>query len=134
MTPVAGPVYKLGDLVCECGKGSSVVVWSLAVGTARSDFGLATEGDIRTFINGGGLESPNYINTEPLGATPNPAEAPLVDGYSFLTGKIQGYLAFYRGPSGRWVIKSFKKSLVQDAGKDPLTHSPFKGLFPKPAK
>jgi hypothetical protein len=62
------------------------------------------------FINNGGLESPNHQNTAPWENNPNPTQPVPVDSYGFFSGTLYGYVAFFRGPKGKWVIKSFKKN------------------------
>jgi hypothetical protein len=106
-------------------------VWAKAVDDARSLLGLASAAEIRLFISQGGLQEPEYAGTSELETYTGPPPVPLVDGYSFSAGELRGYIAFYRGTAARLVIKSFKKNLVQGAGQDPLTYSPFRALLEK---
>ncbi|MBN2497941.1 MAG: hypothetical protein JXR96_25330 [Deltaproteobacteria bacterium] len=81
-----------------------------SVKTARRDFGLSTEDAVREFIGNNGLELPSYIKTDPWANNPNPTQDVWVDVYSFYSGSLFGYLAFFRAPTGKWIIKSFKKN------------------------
>ena len=38
-----------------------------------------------------------------------PGPAPLVDGYKFKMRFKEGYIAYFKAPTGNWVIKSFHK-------------------------
>ncbi len=130
MTPARGPAYRLDELVCACGSGAKVYIWPIALKTARDDFkNLPTAADVKAFVHGE-LGTPRYLGTNKLELYKGPPPTPLVDDYSFVSGMLEGYLAFYRDARGNWIIKSFKKNLVQTVGNDPLKHSPFSNLLP----
>lgn len=114
MTAARGPAYKLEELVAACGAHGAVVVGSGALDTAQSDFGLRTEVAVRDFINAGGIEKPGHLNTTLWEKNPNPNNPIWVDSYQFFSGDRFGYLAFFRGAKGTWIIKSLKKNEQPD--------------------
>lgn len=100
--------YDLNNLIKACGKINYVKVLGKAQESAGTDFGLYTEQAVCDFINDGGLEKPQYINTKPWENNPDPGLI-LIDAYSFYSGPKQGYLAFFFSiKTDRWLIKSFK--------------------------
>ncbi|OGQ91474.1 MAG: hypothetical protein A2289_18385 [Deltaproteobacteria bacterium RIFOXYA12_FULL_58_15] len=119
MTPARGPEYELADLKKACGEKGEVVVVRDALETARSDFGLNTESDVLEFIRNDGLEKPTHANTAALEKYPK-SDKPWVDSYDFCAGFRVGYIAFYRGPTGKFVIKSFKKNDKPDSRSFPM--------------
>lgn len=77
-----------------------------ALATAAT-FGLRTEADVASFILRGGLEDRKWQNTTELNKT-DEFPKPIVDAYTFTTGRRKGYIAFYFQNDGKLVIKSLK--------------------------
>jgi hypothetical protein len=107
---VKGPSHNLKEFEQDCSE-DKVVVMPKAANTARKDFNLKTAGKVVQFIGRGGLEKPRLINSKPWENNPEPIYPIMVDAYSFYSGFIFGYLAFFYNPKiKKWVIKSFKKN------------------------
>lgn len=106
MTP-SGPSYVFDDLVVACKNGTTKVHRD-AIEDAREYFNLHTEQRILDFIVSGGLENLLFINSKHWVNNPNPTNIVKVDAYNFRTGGKKGYMAFFRAPTGLWLIKSFK--------------------------
>lgn len=106
------PTYKLNNLISACIKGvSKAYISKGAMETARSDFNLNTQDSVLGFIGNSGLESPSFINSNPWENNPNPENLIMVDAYSFYSGSLYGYIAFFYQPeTKRWIIKSFKRN------------------------
>lgn len=121
------PHYKFNDFMGDCGMGiSKAFVTAGAQLTAESDFNLPTQKQVLEFIGNGGLEKPEFINSEVWDKNPEPQNIIMIDAYSFYSGFIYGYIAFrYQYKTGKWAIKSFKNNHNQDtrnlAFKGPLT-------------
>jgi hypothetical protein len=107
------PHYKISDLIEACVAGN-VSAWKPATDGARSDFNLYTEAELLKFIGNSGLEKLTFINCKELEKWAGGSPSPMVDAYSFYSGDTFGYIAFYRGAAGRWLIKSFKKNFQSD--------------------
>jgi len=103
------PTYLLEEFVGACARGE-VTVLGPALSTAPSDFQLATVTDVLEFIGYGGMENPEYLNSKLWMKNPNPPNLIFVDAYSFFSGPDYGYVAFMRGATGRWLLKSLKKN------------------------
>jgi len=108
------PEYDLSILIRDCGQEGAVWVSRGALVSAQNDFGLATGDAIREFIADNGLEQPRHIRTGPWANNPEPSQVVWVDSYEFFSGSLFGYFAFFRAPTGRWVVKSFKKNEQPD--------------------
>jgi hypothetical protein len=107
--------YKLSDLVAACGRAGEVFPTRGALITARTDFNLLTERDVRGFIANGGLEQPKFINKAPWKRNPDPSVLIEVDAYAFYSGISFGYIAFlFVQKTSKWTIKSFKKNTEPD--------------------
>jgi hypothetical protein len=108
---VGVPAYLLSDLCAGCGDGlARVVVLRGAQESARQFLGLDTARRVLEFIAAGGCEAPRFIRSAPWENNPDRTRNIMVDSYSFHSGTKYGYLAFFRGHDGRWVIKSLKKN------------------------
>lgn len=122
------PYYKLNDFIGDCAMGTKkVFITAGAQITASSDFNLPTQKHILEFISNGGLEKPQFINSEKWDKNPEPTNTIIIDAYSFYSGFLYGYVAFRFQPKiGKWAIKSFKKNREPDtrnlAFKSPLTN------------
>jgi len=112
--PADDPEKCLALFIKACGEAGEVIVVTEAMDTARDDFGLATKKDLLEFITNNGLQVPRPINRAPLKNNPDPNNPMLVDAYDFRSGKKFGYMAIYRGPTGKWILKSFKKNDKED--------------------
>lgn len=109
MTPTS-PAYDFSILVRDSAVSDRVWISKGALASAQVDFGLTTGDAVRDFIANNGLENPRHLNTSPWENNPNPAQQVLVDSYEFFSGSLFGYLAFFWAPTGRWIVKSFKKN------------------------
>jgi hypothetical protein len=101
--------YNLEEFEKGCRDGLAKVI-NPALTTGSAEFGLATEADILAFIGNGGLEKPEFANTEPWRNNPKPDQEILVDSYNFYSGLDYGYVAFMKGATGLWIVKSLKKN------------------------
>ena len=101
--------YNLDDFIQCCKNGSkSVIVHNDAKTNAREQFGLKTEEELLAFIGNDGLQDLTYLNTEPWRLNPRKKDKEiLIDAYKFLTNRKLGYIAFMKGISGNFIIKSF---------------------------
>jgi hypothetical protein len=106
----------LPDFVGACGSAErTVFVLPGASSTARSDFGLNTEGDILGFVANGGLESPKHIRTALWEKNPHPDQPVSINSFGFFSGTKFGYIAFGFVPKTRkWILKSLKKNEQPD--------------------
>jgi len=103
------PIYTLEDFEKACADGQAKVI-NPALKTAPSDFGLVTEKEILDFIGNGGLEKPEFANSEVWKNNPDPKQKIWVDSYNFYSGQDYGYLAFMKASTGKWIVKSLKKN------------------------
>lgn len=107
--------YNLRDFTDSCAEIKNVGVRGKAQDDAREYFSLTTKPILLNFINNGGMESPEHINTKLWEMNPEQSTPIKIDAYSFYTGLKYGYLAFRFNPnSGMWFIKSFKLNLNPD--------------------
>ena len=75
---------------------------------ARLQFGLNTKTELLGFIGNGGLQAMSYVNTEPWRNNPKKDIREIyVDSYNFRSNRKVGYIAFFKGIPGNYVIKSF---------------------------
>jgi hypothetical protein len=75
---------------------------------AMHQFGLNTKSDLLSFIGNGALQNMSYINTEPWRNNPKKDIMEVyIDSYNFRSNRKLGYIAFMKGISGKYVIKSF---------------------------
>jgi len=75
---------------------------------ARLQFGLNTKADLIAFIGNGGLQVMTYVNTEPWKNNPKKdIKEIFIDSYKFHSNRKVGYIAFFKGIPGNYVIKSF---------------------------
>lgn len=107
-----GPSYHYTAFCAGCAGGPACTIVSKgAQQTARSDFGLNTAAAVLEFVAEGGLESPSFISSSVWLNNPDPANTIMVDSYDFHSGPtLYGYIAFLKAPTGKWLIKSFKKN------------------------
>ena len=107
--------YDLSAFIAACGRAGEVIPVQGARITARTDFSLLTDRDIRDFVANGGLEQPRFINKAPWKNNPDPLVLIEVDAYAFFSGVSYGYVAFLFVPkTSKWLIKSFKKNTEPD--------------------
>ena len=116
--------YDIEDFFQSCKNNpKSVVVHYDAKLDARKQFGLNTEADLLAFIGNNGLEDLVYKNTEPWRYNPKKYKEILIDAYKFRSNRKLGYIAFMKGISGNYVIKSFhldnEKLTLKDIGNNP---------------
>lgn len=102
--------YDFNEFLKACGiPGNVTIAYDAKNGAGY--FNLLTESAILAFIACGGLENPNYINTDVWHLNPNKPPDVNVDAYSFFSGKKFGYIAFMFLPrTNKWRIKSFKRN------------------------
>ncbi|MBW2699749.1 MAG: hypothetical protein JRF33_02930 [Deltaproteobacteria bacterium] len=110
MTTERASKYDLSTLIRDCGQSGAVWVSRGALASAQDDFGLATGDKVREFIANNGLEQPRHISTVPWENNPDESQVVWVDSYEFFSGNLFGYFAFFKGATGSWVVKSFKKN------------------------
>jgi len=85
---------------------------------AKRDFKIRPRKKILEFIAEGGLESCIFIKTVEWNNNPNP-DPIYIDSYSFYSGEIFGYVAFFfNDVTNMWVLKSFKKNKDSDPRKN----------------
>ena len=97
-------------LIRDSGQADGVWVSKGALISAQNDFSLATGDAVREFIANNGLEQPRHISTVPWENNPDKNQVVWVDSYEFFSGSLFGYFAFFKGLTGRWVVKSLKKN------------------------
>lgn len=112
------PAYDFKDFLQACAD-RTVFVWDLAVKSASADFSLHGQDRVQEFIaDDDGLEDLAFKVTEPFREWNGPPPKPLVDSYTFATGKKDGYLAFFKSPlTGIFNLKSFKRNI------EPVAHN-----------
>jgi hypothetical protein len=106
----AAYAWDLFVSACSGDDSSTVYVTGGAMETAESELNLATQDAVTEFIGSGGCERPTYLRTAPFENWKGAPPPPDVDSYSFYSGPLFGYLAYFRKPDGSWVIKSLKKN------------------------
>jgi hypothetical protein len=100
------------------GEKSVQVLWE-AESNARLQFGLNTKPDLLSFIGNGGLRNITYISTEPWRNNPRRDILEIsIDSYNFSSNKKVGYIAFFKGQTGKYVIKSFHENFSKLTLKD----------------
>jgi hypothetical protein len=100
--------YNLEDFI-RCCKEEPVNVSVLydAKQNARLQFGLNTEAELLNFIGNNGLQDLKYVNTKAWKYNQNSDAEIFIDAYKFRTNQKKGYIAFMKGITGKYVIKSF---------------------------
>lgn len=114
-----GPRHNFVEFMkCCCERPNSVQVSAHVEGpkvTARRDFGLWTDADIKDFVWTGGLKDRNYVKTDIFKWAKSHEIEAWVDIYDFWSGRKFGYFAVVRIPTnGVWVIKSLKLNDKKD--------------------
>jgi hypothetical protein len=104
---------------------NDVIVQHDAELNARCQFGLNTKADLLAFISNGGLQALSFIISEPWRNNPKKDIMEIfIDSYHFRTNQKIGYIAFMKGYSGKYIIKSFhldhRKMTLKDVGNNPL--------------
>ena len=120
--------YDWDQFVADCSNSTLVHVHASAMETAGPDFNLFTQQAVLEFVHGGGLERLRYITHSPWQNNRDPSVVIWVDEYDFYSGSLRGYLAFLRHKTGKWGIKSFKKSKLAAAGGYPTLADKLKAL------
>ncbi len=111
--PKPQPEYDFNDFVRAC-KGNSrqpskVVLMGGVLATADRDFNLKTREAILAFIDAGGLEDLEFVNSLQYRLS-NEIPPPICDAYHFKSGFSIGYISFfYSELNKKWVIKSFHR-------------------------
>lgn len=102
------PEYDWDQFIeaCRTGKANT---WSCVLKHAALYFNLFTKPQLLSFISTGGLERLTFVNSRELDRWPDGELHPIVDAYTFYTGPIKGYIAFYQTPEWKWFIKSFHR-------------------------
>ena len=113
--------YNLDDFIKCCNNDpKNVEILYDAETNARMQFGLNTKADLLAFIGNEGLQDITYYNTEPWRNNPKKNKEILIDAYKFYSNRKHGYIAFMKGVSGNYVIKSFHldfdKLILKDIG------------------
>lgn len=118
------PAYNHQDFVscCKTGKGN-IVVPNRVVDDAARDFSLRSKKEILDFIGNGGLGNCKLDLCRPYEEWKGKGPAPMVDSYRFQSGPKFGYLAYYRGPDGAWILKSFKADKKAPTAQMPVPKS-----------
>lgn len=100
------PFYPWKDFLGACKRGEVFVPENVKE-DARLYFQLYTPQDILAFIKAVGLVALAFRNSKPFEKWGGRPPSPIVDAYTFMTGSIKGYIAIYKSPYGKWVLKSF---------------------------
>jgi len=106
--------YRFSEFVASCANHAAFVTRG-ALLTAQNDFKLRTQKEVLDFIAAGGLERLAYTNTRPWANNPDKTRVVMIDAYRFFSGSVQGYLAFGFMNTGKWMVKSFKKSFYRNS-------------------
>jgi len=101
--------YCIADFILCCMiNPQNVQVLFDAELNARCQFGLNTKTQLLEFIGNGGLQAMSYVNTKPWRNNPKKGLGEIyIDSYTFCSNRKTGYIAFFKGPLGNYVIKSF---------------------------
>jgi len=100
--------YNLKDFIRCCkNKHEDIQVEYDALLNAREQFRLNTKTDLLAFIGSKGLQDLIYVSTELWRNNPKKEREILIDSYKFRSNSKLGYIAFMKGFSGNYVIKSF---------------------------
>lgn len=91
----------------EC-KKRNVMVRKKAMINAKQDFNLNSQTQILNFIANDGLEDLKFFNKKKWENNPAPDIDIMVYAFKFKTSMKPGYIAFFKGLQGKWIIKSFK--------------------------
>lgn len=103
------PTYDFDEFKIACGNVNQVFVTPNAMEDADRCFNLKTQRRLLEFINNDGLEMLTHYNSKPLEKNFSSDTPIIVDAYTFKTGGIRGYIAFYySAKTKKWIIKSFK--------------------------
>lgn len=103
------PAYRIAEFVQACQEGA-ILIWKEPQENASNDFSLYTSVALMEFIGNNGLEDLCFDRCRALDIWKPPPPAPMVDSYTFSTGRAKGYLAFFKSPvTGIWNLKSFKR-------------------------
>lgn len=126
------PTYNKNEFIAACKTGNSVVVPERVLATAASDLSLRSKKEILDFIGNDGLANCKLDLSRPYDKWKGKPPAPMVDSYRFTSGSKHGYIAYYRGFDGAWILKSLKadsKSVESKLKADVKpTELTFKGL------
>jgi len=101
--------YCLADFILCCmNDPQNVQVENDAKLNAREQFGLNTKADLFAFIGNQGLENIMYVNTKLWRNKPFRIKEDIyIDSYKFCSNQKIGYIAFMKGYSCKYAIKSF---------------------------
>ena len=115
--PKPQPEYDIRDFLRACKANgrqpSNVVLMGGVLETAARHFSLKTKGALLAFINSGGLEDLEFVNSIEYRRSAE-VPPPICDAYHFKSGFSVGYISFFFSESNRkWIIKSFHRD---DAG------------------
>ena len=93
----------------------NVILWGKVLDDAEKDFNLRTPTQLYEFILQGGLEDLTHQNSKKWGKNPKPEDPILVHAYTFRTMCKIGYIAIMYNNANKWIIKSFKRSIVANS-------------------
>ena len=115
--PKPQPEYDIKDFLRACKANgrqpSNVVLMGGVLETAARHFSLKTKGALLAFINAGGLEDLEFVNSIEYRRSAE-VPPPICDAYHFKSGFSVGSIPFFFSESNRkWIIKSFHRD---DAG------------------
>ncbi|QWV97452.1 hypothetical protein KP005_19290 [Geomonas nitrogeniifigens] len=117
--------YKFEEFKADCEVPSKITNYKDVIDDAEA-FELYGKEEICDFISNADPDFFTFKNSEWLEKKPKwQTDDVMVDAYNFAYSDIIGYLAFFRGQHGKWVIKS----LHPDDFKNPLKHNPFQALL-----
>lgn len=111
--PKPQPEYDIKDFLRACKANgrqpSNVVLMGGVLETAASHFSLKTKEALLAFINTGGLEDLEFVNSIEYRRSFE-VPPPICDAYHFKSGFSVGYISFFFSESNRkWIIKSFHR-------------------------
>jgi penicillin-binding protein-related factor A (putative recombinase) len=90
---------------------------------AREKFGLKSKAELLAFIGNDGLQDVTYVNTEIWRNNPKRNMDIYIDAYTFRSNQKTGYIAFMKGITCKYAIKSFHLNNDKLTTKDMISHS-----------
>lgn len=107
------PAYNIMEFIKACGEPNMVIVHERALNGAGY-FNIFQKERLLFFVSEDGLDCADFILKKPWENNPNKNVTIYVDSYNFFTGDKYGYIAFFKTPTGKWMIKSFKRNINPD--------------------
>ena len=100
--------YCLADFILCCiNDQKNVMIFKDAERDAQIQFGLNTKAELLGFIGNQGLQDLMYWNTELWRLNPRNGKDIFIDAYKFRSNQKTGYIAFMKGFTCKYAIKSF---------------------------